>query len=403
MKNENDFLREMYHLKDKKSVLNAFLPRIPAERTLFWWVNREEELEEWNRILKQSSDVNKNYIVFIIGSYGRGKTLSLLKIVEEAKKYPELYPILLNFLGEEKSSGGLDFIFRIFRNINFYKLVEGKDGRIINHAINDFPEGFSDVQNILKNIYQNEIQSKWFPVQNNGLKISEQKRSPQSQTALFFLRGEIKPTSTQLKTIGIQRKIDNIDIAKMYCAGILLFIKNLGYNSIVIAIDEFEYLFSLVPPNLRNLYIALLRGLYDLPTEMRIDPDRIANMVFFIAISEDGWINLKDVEKKELASGGPTVPFLVRVDAITPLGVFDRRYAIDLISKRLQFNRDGDYHDEPLIPFSEDFVDYILEKTGGEPRDIIKYCGEILDAGLAQRVPKLTRKFAQKILDKKEF
>jgi len=403
MKNENDFLRENYHLKDKKSVLNTFLPRIPSEKTLFWWVDRETEVHEWNRILQQCTEVHKNYITFIIGSYGRGKTLSLYKIIDEAKNYPELFPILLNFLGEEKSSGGVDFIFRIFRNIDFNKLVEGKDGHSINKAINDFPEGFDDIQKVLKKIYENEIQSQWFSPSNTTHKSSDQKRSTQSNTALFFLRGEIKPNSSQMKAIGIERKIDNIDTAKKYCAGILIFLKNIGYNSIVISIDEFEYLFSLVPSNQRSIYIALLRGLYDLSAEMRLDPSKIANMVFFIAISEDGWITLKEIERKELLSVGPTVPLLNRVDATITLGAFNKKYTIELISKRLLFNREGTYHDKPLLPFSDDFVDYILEKTQGEPRDIIKYCGMVLDVGLAQRVPKLTKVFAQKVLEQQDF
>nr|WP_320161400.1 BREX system ATP-binding domain-containing protein [uncultured Methanoregula sp.] len=399
MKNENDFIIENYHLKNKTEVLNTFLKRIPAERSLIWWVDREKDLKSWNKILNDSRELNKSYITFIIGSYGRGKTLSLYKIHEEAEKYPELFPISLNFLGEEKSTGGLDFVFRIFRNINFDKLVEGKDPKTIKNAIEKIPDEFSDSRSILRAIYQENLFKEWLIDENTHKTKSSSQRSPKSQKALLFLQGEVKLTPADVKTLGIQRKIDKIDNAKKYLAGLLIFIKNIGYNSLILTIDEFEYLFSLVPLNQRSIYIALLRGLYDLPSELRIDSTKIANLVFFIAVSEDGWVTLKNLSDKEVLYGGPTVPFMDRVDLYSTLGTFNKKNTSDLISERLKHNRDGTHLNEPLIPFTDDFVEYIFKNTRGEPRDIITQCGRVLDTGIAQRIPKLTKKFAQEVLE----
>ncbi len=44
----------------------------------------------------------------------------------------------------------------------------------------------------------------------------------------------------------------------------------------------------------------MLRGLYDLSGE-RYTPIEIANIIFFIAISEDGWRRMLDLEKKKQA------------------------------------------------------------------------------------------------------
>lgn len=93
----------------------------------------------------------------------------------------------------------------------------------------------------------------------------------------------------------------------------LCFIKNLGYKSLLLAIDEFEYLFSLVSKSQYSIYLALLRGLYDFPIGLNINSNKVANMVFFIAISEDGWTKLKDLEKREISQGGPIIPLLERV------------------------------------------------------------------------------------------
>jgi Cdc6-like AAA superfamily ATPase len=395
MKSETEFLHESYHVKDKKLLLNTFLSRVPAEKSLEWWINREKDLKLWNKILKDSNELNKNYLCFIIGSYGRGKTLALYKISEEVKQYPELYSANLNFLGEEKSTGGLDFIFRIFRNIDFYKLIHGKDTKTISSAIENIPDSFSDAKHLLKSIYENETKIGFF----SDFVETPKARSDLSKIALLFLQGEKNLNAKEMKSLNIQRKIDKTDNAKKYLAGILIFIKNIGYNALVLTIDEFEYLFSLVSSNQRSIYIALLRGLYDLSSELKIDSTKIANLVFFIAVSEDGWVNLKNLEQKELSSGGPTVPLLDRLDSNSTLGSFNKSNTLELISKRLRYNREGDYSDEPLIPFTSDFVEYIFKNTRGEPRDIITQCGIVLDMGIAQRIPKLTKKFAQQVIE----
>jgi len=108
------FSEEKYGLKG-----NPFLDDIAREEWLKTWVNREEQLEEWTKIIFNAISSTKNYIVFVIGDYGRGKSLSLLKIIDESKKHKEILPVYLNFKGEEKSKPGLDFMFRIFKSINF--------------------------------------------------------------------------------------------------------------------------------------------------------------------------------------------------------------------------------------------------------------------------------------------
>ncbi|MFQ5769005.1 MAG: hypothetical protein ACE5HX_00610, partial [bacterium] len=117
MTSDNKFLKREYGLKD--TIREAFADDTARKMHLEWWINREREFREWQKIIRQSTSLNKNYIVFIIGSYGRGKTLSLLKVMDEAVKLKEIYPIFLNFKGEEKSKPGLDLIFRIYKSIDF--------------------------------------------------------------------------------------------------------------------------------------------------------------------------------------------------------------------------------------------------------------------------------------------
>ncbi|MCD6573461.1 MAG: DUF2791 family P-loop domain-containing protein [Thermoplasmata archaeon] len=389
------FLREKYGLKER--VIEDFSRDKASEEDLKFWTNREKELKDWKAILRKSVKIHKNFIIFIIGSYGRGKTLSLLKIKDEAEKnFKEIiFPVYSSFKGEEKSKPGLDFIFRIFKSIDFDKLVKNKEYNLIIDAINKIPENFDESKNLLKAIYGYKKQ---LPLHKPTTKDEK------SKMALYFLRGEIKPTSSQLRELGIMRKIESIDIAKEHLAAILCFMKNLGYESLLLTIDEFEYLFSLVSKSQYSIYLALLRGLYDFPIGLDVTSDRLANMIFFIGISEDGWNKLHEIEKKEISEGGPTQPLMRRVDLKTILLNFDRKNTEELIKKVLRYNRiTKKFEENPLIPFTKDFVDYIYELTEGLPSAVKVRCAQVLDAGLAEKIPLLTREYAKKILEERRF
>jgi hypothetical protein len=91
-----------------------------------------------------------------------------------------------------------------------------------------------------------------------------------------------------------------------------------------------------------------------------------------------------------------------RIDAEITLGSFDRESTKSLVENRLRFDRiKGKFEDRPLIPFTEDFVDFIYKKTNGELRDIIYLCSQVLDVGLEKGVTQLDADFAQKALEER--
>jgi hypothetical protein len=372
------FLKEKYGLSD-----NPFLDDTAKKEWLEAWTDREQQVKDWQRIMSAAISGKKNYISFIIGDYGRGKSQSLLKICEDSKQYKGFLTTYLNFKGEEKSKPGLDFVMRIFRSIDFESLKRAVAKPTLYTALKSLPDDFDEVKNILMKIF----------MENENKKL-----------ALYFLKGELKPTKSQLEKLDILRKIDDIDIAKEYLAGFLIFLRKLGFQSLLLAVDEFEYLFSLVTRSQYNIYLALLRGLYDFPMGLnkRIEPNEIANMVFFIAVSEDGYRRLKELEKQENFGGGPIQPLMDRIDAEITLGSFDRKSTESLVENRLRFNRiKGKFEGKPLIPFTEDFVDFIYKKTNGELRDIIYLCSQVLDVGLEKGVTQLDANFAQKALEER--
>jgi len=379
MKNMNkneSFIKKEYGLTGL-----PFKTKIAIDLELQSWINREKEMESWNKILENAIKIpNSNFFAFIIGDYGLGKTLSLLKIVKEPIK-KELYPIYFNMISEQKPKNpGLDFILRIIRQIDFDSLkVTKKDIEFIKSV-------FHDVGNVFEKIL--------FPKDNN-----------EKILAMAFIKGEIKPNQSQMKLMEVIKKIDDVDIAKEYLTGILHLIKISGFSTLVVAVDEFEYLFSLIPKPSQSIYLALFRGLYDFHVQI---PEKlknvIANMAFFFGISEDGMQRLNELENIEKSYGGPIRPLMRRIEDKIRLSALDKKYVRELIEKRLSLNRvKGMYEKEPLIPFTEDFVEYIFKLTAGKPAFIIERCDHVLEKGLVKRAPKLTAEFAIEVFKERGF
>jgi hypothetical protein len=144
-----------------------------------------------------------------------------------------------------------------------------------------------------------------------------------------------------------------------------------------------------------------LRGLYDLPIQEPKEAE-IANMIIFLAVSEDGWRRMQDMEKRETSIGGPIQPLMRRVQSRIALKPFSKEGTEKLIEKRLSLNRTtGETEKDPLIPFTKDFVDYVFKLSAGKPSDIITRCDHVLDAGLETMTPKLTAEFAKQIFEKR--
>jgi len=363
------FQEEKYNL-----LRNPFTGYRATKENLKFWVDREEEIENWEKVIKETlSNPTNNYISFIIGDYGMGKSLSIYKIEELCKKYRNIFSVTFGFLGEEKlRKPGIDFIQRILKFVDFNTI------KLTERQVERLDEISKEVKNIYYKIFFADDEIKTL--------------------ALYFLRGELIPNQSQMRKLGIIRKINDVEIAKEYFSGFLYLLKLAGYNTLVLLIDEFEYLFSLVPKASRDIYFALIRGLYDLPTKIR--NKTIANMLFFLAVSAEEYRKMK--ERKDI--GGPVVPFMRRAYLVNELSPLKKEYVEKLIELRLKYNRaKGKLEKDPLIPYTRDFVDFIWENTRGHPGDIIYKCGHTLDVGLKYRVSKLDKEFAAKALKERNL
>ena len=159
------------------------------------------EIREWENVIQKAINVTQfNPLVFIIGDYGMGKTLSLRKIVKDHEKDKDVLPIYLNFKSEEKvKKPGLDFIQRIFKNFDFDKL------KITESKLAILKDIYPDVYYAFKHIF---VPSK---------KLDEYLR----RKLIHFLRGEVKLSIKEMREIKIVRNIVDVDVAKEYLIGLL--------------------------------------------------------------------------------------------------------------------------------------------------------------------------------------
>jgi len=365
------FIEEKYKLKadpfDSKVDLTAPM------------AGRKKEQKRWNQIIRQRSGQRGNSFNFIIGDYGSGKSFSLYKIVDEAKKdFHNLLSIFMTLLPEDTvRKFGLDFVQRIFGKLEL-----------------------KDLKNILSRVGKNDIVCLKNILPDPGIIFEKIKKG--NQLAVSFLRADRSLDKKEMKELGVIRKIDSTDRAKEYLLAFLYILKKSKIDTLLLAIDEVEYIFSQMRGPKISLAFNTLRGVYDLQQSHNkaIDLGDIANMIFFFGISEDGWRRLNELHKRERAQGGPIQPFMDRKDNIIALGPLSKNETKELIELRLKFNRVRRFYErKPLIPFTEKFVDYVFELTKGRPRYIVERCDRVLLDGLEQKIPLITVDFAKKVYE----
>jgi len=357
------FLEGKYHLKRDPFPTNVATAKDPM-------VGRDQEYETWKRIIKRYKGENTNSLNFIIGDYGLGKTLALYKIQEYVERDSAMQPIFMRLLPEDKISRfGQVFIQRIFARINFPKL------RFSKVAVKTLSEALPDQAVVLR------------------------KASEGDQLAIQLLQGDGNLSRAEMATLGVRRKINSTEAAIRYWLSYLILVKSTGIDTLVVLIDEVEYLFSQMKGLAGvSMVFNTLRELHDLgnmPQPVNLDK---SNVIFFFAVSDDGWRNITMIKKRERSQGGPMNAFLRRISPPTTLKRLTEAETKTLIQIRLSEQRTGSKPAKPLIPFTESFVSFIYELSTGVPHLIVSYCHEILRKGLEESVPLLTKDYAKKVL-----
>lgn len=356
------YLEKVYKLK-----VNPFESRTDPTVDM---AGRQQEKAAWIKAVERRRGRRANAIHFIVGDYGSGKTLSLHKITQQYANDSEVMAIFMKMLPEDKVSRfGVDFIQRVFREVPI-EVLKRFDRQDID---------------VLREVYPEPA------------KIFE-RISFDDDEARLFLQGEVSFTATQMSKLGVRRKIDKTHIAEEYLLGFLFLVKRVGISTLLLAVDEVEYVFSQMRGANISLVFNTLRALYDLldtPSARQL-PSPPANMIFFLGISSAGWTKLNDLGQREQTEGGPFQPLMRRFGKIIELSPLNEAETRELIERRLRRNRvTGEYEDQPLIPYDESFVEYVYRLSLGNPGEIVKYCDYALEEGLREKAKLLDRDFAE--------
>lgn len=392
----NKFMENNYFLTSP-----PFIKKGSRETVGELWVDRETELATWKNSVENAIVGHQNRLQYIVGDYGMGKTASLFKIMDEYSENRRIYSVYFTLKSEGKEQGGIDFIFRLFQNFDFEKLIENRKKAEINAALSKIPSNsrFSDARQLFSFLFRSRTQTSLLSEDEKENNFTEEKAF-----ALKLLCG-YKLSAKERKIVNVYANIDSLDTAKHYLAALLIFMKALGYLAMILLIDEFEYLFNMVKKTDQPKYFALFRSLYDLPDELGISSEDMVPIIAFFGISQEGYSYLKNFESRSRdETGTPLAALARRISGYTILAKMDKKNVELIIKVRLSKNRKtGKTEVEPLIPFSPDFVEYIFKISKGTPSYVIDYCDHVLDAGITRKVKRLDAVFAKKVLKERGF
>lgn len=367
MTSRASFLKSKYRLKR-----DPFASRVDLTAPM---ANRKDEQRRWAEVIDRRKGLSGNSLNFIVGDYGLGKSYTLYQIGEQFKRDKEILHLYLKFLPEDTVQRfGLDFIMRIFRGLQ----PKGISARLPKDSFDKVVTLFPDIAIVLERYLSND------------------------ELAIAFLRGDRPLTTPELRNLGARRKLASTEVAKDYLLALLYLLRRARIPTLLLLVDEVEYVFSqMTGAKIANVFNTL-RDLYDLPQSPKALEfgQPLANIVFFFGISRAGWTRLNDLEKREQRRGGPFQPFLDRKEEIIELQPLDLVEASELIELRLRRDRvKGVVLDKPLIPYTEDFAEYIYRLTRGNPRHIVERCDLVLLDGLRDMVSELTKAYAKQVLE----
>ncbi len=341
---------------------------------------RKKEKKKWEQIIRQRAGQKGNSFNFIIGDYGLGKSFSLFKVHQDVREnYKKVIPVFITLLPEDAvRKFGLEFIQRIFNKFDL-----------------------KDMKTILSKVGKSDFDHLKSLLPQPGIVFEKIKKG--DGLAFAFLDGSKVLDAKELRQLGVGRKLDSTDRAKDYLLAFLYLLKKANIDSLVLSIDEVEYIFSQMRGAKISLAFNTLRGIHDLQQShaKALYLGDTANMICFFGISEDGWRRLTvDLQKREKSQGGPIQPFMDRKDNVITLEPLNKEETKELIELRLKQNRTtGTVERKPLIPFTEEFVKFVFDLTKGRPRDIVRRCDIVLLEGLDQKISLISLAFAKKVYE----
>lgn len=175
-----------------------------------------------------------------------------------------------------------------------------------------------------------------------------------------------------------------------------------GISAIVLIIDEVEYIDAL-PQTQRTAVLDSLKHLWDHEVDFFSKGAEASQLLMLLAATPNFWQRMKLQISTQAGRGQSGVGFTPFFKRILPSDVIEMPAELsDTEARQLIASRMGDVKPgqkpEDVIPFTDDYVDYVYQLSQGLPRQIIEICGVVLQEAAQQRLKSIDAAQARKIL-----
>ncbi len=393
MTDETRFLTKVFQLKRDPFKERQ---RRADEKELEYWVNRKEELKKISEFLQNARTKDGNSFIMIRGGNGEGKSLLMIKVEKDIsmdKSYEDVIITNMNFMGTLIPKNTLEIYSRIFLSI----LEKVRNTEPLRKQFID------KVQMLDRDIFNNFIQAAiyYLAKEQDGNIYSLTTR----ETAKKYFEGR-SLNKSERKEISIHDNLRTEDEALKVLAGFLLTLKSCKLNSLLIFVDELEYLFAIPPRAKQSQFVAFMRNLYDFPegSIYRSKADEMARIIMIMSISIEGSNALDLIDQQERdTSGGPAQALLRRMEQPIDLNRFKESDIKELIRVTLEKERTTKELNDYNPPFEDDFVRYLSSNTEGNPSKIVEYCKIIMRRAVLDQPKSITANYAKSVLRLEEI
>lgn len=348
--------------------------------------NRQKEWETITNSLMSAFEGRGARYFLLFGDYGVGKSFTLEQIYKWISrerppggvfvvynKRDVLYerPLAVQQSEPRWAKFGLDLVVRIFDNIEPARLVS-----------------------VLK-------KAKLTKLESGFLKLFEALRGNQDM-AFDYIRGQ-KLSTKELRQLGLTSPITDSPTSLAFFFEFLKVIRSAGYSSFLLLLDEFEYIATQSERKITQI-LNTFRQIFDDFGDCEVGHrGAVAKPVFMLATSPGGWDRLKELEAASVkrTGGAGIAPFMERVSPrdMIRLEPFSLKHSVELVGTRLSEVRDATVTD-PLYPFTRKAVRFVHEVSFNKPRNVIQYCGILLEDALEEGLHRIDATDTKRILQK---
>jgi hypothetical protein len=351
--------------------------------------DREAELHDIDRSLRAAFDAHSSRFILLLGDYGLGKTHMLAWLYSKLTRSDDTGGRVLPALITRAQPGGVLYerpLAIMESEPRWSKFGLSLISRILT-ALE--PDKFAEV---LGHLDEDRFSGRY-------AKLFLALRG-KSELAFQYLNGD-PLTTPELRELGVRSRLGDSPTGLTIYYEWLSYVAIAGYHTFLLLIDEVEYIAVQSDAKVSQI-LNTFREMFDRgAVSPKNDPTKAAKSVFLLAISPGGWDRLKQLEAASLRTtgGAGIAPFMERVsprDRITlrPFSIDDTRELLKLRLARARLAT----HPDDLSPFADDAIRYIHEAAFRKPRNVIQYCGIILEDALEQGLTTITRQEAKRIL-----